>query len=461
MNFRQIISVFFVLLLTASSVTYAQVATTSLRGVVTDQSGAVIPDTPVVLERKEVGFRAVRNTDQNGSYQFLQLAPGKYEASVTRPGFAVQRLSLQLLVDQPGTANITLQIESSATSVSVDATVAETLNTTNASIGNAVDSATVETLPMEGRNVPDLLSLQPGVLYLGRQINQADDSRSGSVAGARSDQGNVTLDGLDNNDQVNGLAFTGVLRSTLDSVDEFRVSTTNAGAESGRSSGAQVNVVTKGGTNALHGALYEYNRNTLTAVNNWFNKEAQAEGGLPNVPGKLIRNTYGASIGGAIKKDKLFYFATFEQQRTAENEQETWTVPTASFRGGNIIYPGITSAGASVTYTLTPDKFAALDPHCSALGTCPWGPGDNPNVLSVFNSYPLPNGTAAGDGYNTNSFSWSAPNPRTYETYISRLDYAISGRHQLFVRGNLMNDTVLSPPAFPGQSSQDTYREKH
>ena len=150
-----------------------------------------------------------------------------------------------------------------------------TLNTSDASLGNALNNATIEALPSEGRNVPDLLSLQPGVVYLGRQINQDQDSRSGAVAGARSDQSNVTLDGVDNNDQTKGYAFTGILRSTLDSVEEFRVTTTSSNADSGRSSGAQVNVVTKSGTNSFHGALYEYFRNTYFAANDWFNKQAE------------------------------------------------------------------------------------------------------------------------------------------------------------------------------------------
>ena len=129
----------------------------------------------------------------------------------------------------------------------------QTLNDTDATIGNALNNATIAALPSEGRNVPDLLSVQPGVLYLGRGADKQSDSRTGSVAGARSDQTNVTLDGLDDNDQTQGYAFTGVLRSTLDSVEEFRVTTTNANADEGRSSGGQVNMVTKSGTNQFHG----------------------------------------------------------------------------------------------------------------------------------------------------------------------------------------------------------------
>jgi hypothetical protein len=445
-----------VVLLLLLACVHSQVATSSLRGVVSDPSGAVIAGVTVVLERKDVGFHARRQTDANGTYQFQQVPPGTYALTLTSAGFAEQQGNVQLLVDQPATRNVSLQVNSTMTSVDVDSAM-PVLNTTDASIGNAVENASVQALPMEGRNVPDLLSLQPGVLYLGHNVNQDQDSRSGSVAGARSDQGNVTLDGLDNNDQVHGYAFTGVLRSTLDSVDEFRVSTTNSGVDSGRSSGAQVNVVSRSGTNSIHGSVYEYNRNTFTAANNWFNKEAELAEGRPNRPGELIRNTFGAAVGGPIKKDKMFFFLNYEAQRTAENQQVTQIVPTASFRAGSLTYPYINSSSGQSVFTLTPSDFAKLDPHCSGLGTCPWGAGDDPNILAVFNSYPMPNGSLAGDGYNTNSFSWSAPNPTRLATYIGKIDYAISDRHRMFVRGNLQNDHRSDPPPLPGGAPINTY----
>jgi hypothetical protein len=241
---------------------------------------------------------------------------------------------------------------------------------------------------MEGRNVPDVLSIQPGVLYLGRVINQNSDSRSGAVAGARSDQSNVTLDGLDDNDQTNGFAFTGVLRSTLDSTEEFRVTTTNANADAGRSSGAQVSLVTKNGTNKTHGSRYEYNRNTIATANNWFNKQAEIEEGLPNVPGKLIRNTFGGTVGGPVKKDKLFFFFNYEGQRTAENQQVTQIVPTATYRNGILTYLGDSGTNTTATVALTTGQLAQLDTPCLQNGVCPWGPGANPNVLSYFNQLP-------------------------------------------------------------------------
>src|SRR5262249_7353051 len=139
-------------------------------------------------------------------------------------------------------------------------------------------------LPSEGCDPVSILSFQPGVIYIGNNVDTMNDSRGGAVAGARSDQMNVAWGGLDNNDQLQGLAFQGALRSTLDSLQEFRVTMTNANADAGRSSGAQVNLVTKSGTNSIHGSVYEYNRNAFTAANDWFNKQVELRQGLPNEP---------------------------------------------------------------------------------------------------------------------------------------------------------------------------------
>jgi hypothetical protein len=423
----------------------AQIATTSLRGTVVDPSGAVVGGAQVSLLQPSTGFHAEHTTLANGEYSFAQIPPGSYSLKVTASGFASLAKQAELLVNQPATIDFKLSV-SAQEEVEVNAT-AETLNTSDASLGNALNNATIEALPSEGRNVPDLLSLQPGVVYLGRQVNQDQDSRSGAVAGARSDQSNVTLDGVDNNDQTKGYAFTGILRSTLDSVEEFRVTTTSSNADSGRSSGAQVNVVTKSGTNSFHGGLYEYFRNTYFAANDWFNKQAEVASGEPNKPGTLNRNTYGAAIGGPIKTNKLFFFLNYEGQRTQENQQETMTVPTTSMRQGLISY---TNAAGTNT-TLTPGQFAGMDPHCAANGTCPWGPGVDPNVLTILNQYPAANGFSTGDGLNTGSFTFSAQDPATLNTYIARFDYIPNERQRIFVRGNMMGDRALGVPQFPGQ----------
>jgi hypothetical protein len=421
----------------------AQTSFTSVRGTVADASGALIPNAQVTLRNIATNAEVNGTSDSSGLYQFPQLTPGTYTITVTAPGFANSSKQAQLLVNQPATINFQLGVVQTSQTVNVSAE-AQTLNRIDATIGNAFNSQTIEALPSEGRNVPDLLSLQPGVLYLGRNIDQQSDSRSGTVNGARSDQTNVTLDGLDDNNQEQGLAFTGVLRPTLDSTEEYRVATTNANADSGRSSGAQVSIVTRSGTNAFHGSVYEYNRSFGTA-NDWFNKASQIQAGEPNRPGKLIRNTFGAWAGGPIKKDKLFFFGTYEGQRTAENTQITRTVPTASFKTGEVKY---TSNNALVT--LTPSQIATMDPQCSANGTCPWGPGVDPNVLAYFSQYPTANGLAQGDGLNLGSFTFSSPSPATLNTSIAKLDYQLNERHHLFIRGNLQKDTTAGVLQFPG-----------
>src|SRR5204862_932474 len=159
------------------------------------------------------------------------------------------------------TANVRLELGSATQIVEVSAQT-ETLNTTDASLGAAFSERQVKELPLEAGNVPELLSLQAGVAYTGNRpdINKDTDTRSGAVNGARSDQSNITLDGVDVNVDTKGYAFTSGLPITHDSVQEFRLTTTNYNADDGRSSGAQVALVTKSGTNDFHGSLFESHR---------------------------------------------------------------------------------------------------------------------------------------------------------------------------------------------------------
>ena len=194
-------------------------------------------------------------------------------------------------------------------------------------------------LPFEGRDAAGVLSLQPGVTYVGTNVNDNVDTRNGALNGGRSDQANITLDGVDNNQQSTGKAFQGAVRSTLDSIEEFRVTTIGDNADQGRSSGGQVTLVTKSGTNTFHGSAYEQNRPTVTAANDYFNKTAELQAGLPNIPGKVIRNTFGGSLGGPIIKDRFFFFGTYEGQRLAENQQVNRNVPSPNLQDGVLFYP--------------------------------------------------------------------------------------------------------------------------
>src|SRR5260370_33606744 len=164
------------------------------------------------------------------------------------------------------------------------------------------------------------------------------DTRSGAVNGARSDQSNITLDGVDVNDQSSGYAFTSVLPTTQDSVQEFRVTTANYDAEQGVGSGAQVALVTKSGTSSFHGSLYEYNRNTATSANDYLIQRSEFNDNQPNKPLKLIRNVFGASLGGPVHKDRLFFFANYYGTREREEQSALRIVPIPPLRDDVLSY---------------------------------------------------------------------------------------------------------------------------
>jgi len=231
------------LLLSIHVALFAQ-ATTQVSGVVTDPTGAVIPNTTIELQNLDTGLKRTMTSDAAGAYSFLQIIPGQYKITATVTGFRTTTIGdVRLLVNNPATVNIKMEVGQVSESIAVSAEAVQ-VNTTDASIGNAIGTRPILQLPLNARNIVALLAAQPGVVF----TTEGDtDSRNGAVNGGKSDQANVTLDGVDVNDQMDRNAFTSVLRVTLDSVQEFRVTTLNANADSGRTSGAQVVLVTKGG----------------------------------------------------------------------------------------------------------------------------------------------------------------------------------------------------------------------
>jgi len=432
---------------------WSQTATTSLRGTISDPQGAVVPGAVATLSNPATGVSRTTKTDDHGFYEFLQLVPGTYTLTITKPGFAILKAEdMRLAVGVPATSNLTLRVQAETSTVEVTSTTAQ-VNTENATLGNAFGAAQIESLPFEGRDPTQILSLQPGVTFVGTNVDQNQDSRGGSVNGARSDQTNLTVDGIDDNDQVKGYAFQGALRSTLDSLQEFRVTTSNANADEGRSSGAQVDLITKSGTNTFHGSVYEYNRTNVGETNDWFNKQAQLNSGLPNRPGQLIRNTFGATFGGPILKDRIFFFLAYEGQRTRENAQMTREVPSNDLRQGIMRYDCTGSPGcpASGIQTLTPADLKTMDPNCAAKGTCPLGNGPDPAIMSLFQQYPSPNTSSVGDGLNFVGFTFPASTPGSLNTYIAKFDFNITQNHHAFVRGGMVGDNTGMGPEFPGQ----------
>lgn len=447
MTTRKLLAVFFAFFLTAAA--WGQSATTSLRGEVTDPTGALVPGATVTLTSKVTKQTETVTAGKSGEYSFEQVLPAKYSIKATAPGFGTLTKEAELLVSQPATINFALPV--TGLSETVEVTAAATLNFSDASIGNAISSSQIEATPINSRNVADLLSLQPGVLYFNNADSSSNpaatqDSRLGSVAGARSDQGNISLDGITDNDQTNGYAFTGVLRTTVDSTEEFRVTTAGAGSDAGRSSGAQIALVTKTGTNSFHGSAYEYGRNAAFDANDWFIKRTQLSTGKPVKTPQLTRHTFGGTVGGPIKKDKLFFFFNYEGQRTHESATVTQEVPTAAYLAGNLLYKDANNN----TNTLTPAQVAQLDAACVTNGTCPAGPGPNAAILAYFKQIPVANGTTIGDGINEGSYTFSSPTPYTHNTTILKLDWTPGSAHRIFVRGNLQKDLINGAQQFSG-----------
>jgi hypothetical protein len=438
-----------ILLFVISGLVSAQSSTTALRGTVSDSKGYVLPDASVTVTNPTTGFTRNTKTGAEGVYQFLQLPPATYVLTVNVTGFSdFKQTNIELLVGTPGTINVTMQVTGGVQTVEVTGT-APLVNTQDATMGHAFGSDQISNLPFEGRDPTGILSLQAGVTFTGNSphINSGADSRSGSVNGARSDQTNVTVDGVDNNEQLLGEAFQGALRVPLDALEEFKVTTSNSDADTGRSSGGQVSLVTKSGTNHIHGTLYEYNRPTFTTANDWFIKQSEILAGTPNEPPFLLRNTFGAAVGGAIKKDRIFYFANYEGQRKRENLPVTRVVPSTLLRQGILQYPCTQdpSCPTGGVETLTAAQVASMDPSCGGNGTCPLGPGADPAVLQIFQQYPTPNSFAVGDGLDFQGFAFSSPLPAKLDAYVAKLDYNLtpSGNHRLFLTGIMNNDSEV------------------
>src|SRR5215471_9087919 len=389
---------------------WAQTGTTSLRGAVTDKSGAVLVGAKVTLSNPAQAVQREAKTGAAGDYEFTALPPGTFTLTIEMVGFRkYEHKGVQLLVNSPATINATLEVGGATEIVEVSAQ-AVALNTSDASLGNAFSERQVQDLPLEGGNVPELLSLQAGVVYMGNRpdINRNVDTRSGAVNGAHSDQSNITLDGVGVNDETQGFAFTSVLPVTQDSVEEFRVTTTNYNADEGRSSGAQVALVTKAGTNSFHGSLFESHRNTITSASDYFVKQAELRDGFPNKPLKLLRNVFGGALGGPIQKDRFFFFINYQGYRQREQNSVVRIVPSASMRDGIIFYqcdstsatvatdcPGGTVVGKSgKSYTIPAPQgtlaYTALSP--SQITTMdPLGIGPSAVMLPYLQSFALPN----------------------------------------------------------------------
>ncbi len=440
-------------------------ATSGVTGVVTDSTGAVVPGVTVTLTDTKNSQELTAKTNEQGVYNFQNVAPGAaYKLTFSIQGFQTATITdVALGVGRTETFNSTLSVGDVGATVEVVAAPGDTLNTTDASIGNIIDTRQLRELPIQIRSSPAaLIGLQPGVV--GNNVGTGSTNRVGSVTGSRADQGNITVDGIDANDQATGQAFATVGNAPIDAIQEFRAVTTNPNSSEGRSAGGQIQIVTKSGTNVFHGSLREYNRTATTAANSFFNNRSGT------ARPQLTRNQFGGNLGGPLPflrfgeggptftngKDKLFFFFDFEGRRDAQGVSYARIVPLNTFRNGQISYinnnPGCTTASRQNTTpqcitTLTQAQTAALDPR---------GIGANQSLLSFINNrYPQANDLTLGDGINTGGFRFNAPSRRADDTYTARVDANITSKQNLFVRFNKVNalrtDTVNTvAEQFPG-----------
>ena len=411
----------------------------SITGTVTDSTGAVIPKVQVSLEKTTTDTQYKTVTNSAGSYTFANVAPGPgYTLTFSLAGFDPVVISgVYLNVNATRTQNAQLKVGSSTQSVEVSASAQTiTLDTTDATVGNNFQVQFLQDLPVENRDNPSALFYQqPGVTL------------QGAVTGARVDQTNVTVDGLDVNDEATGTFGYIVGAAPVDSVQEFRGVVGDPTSQAGQGGGGEFQLVTKSGTDQFHGDVNWYHRDTDLEANDWFNNNA----GVGRPP--LVRNQFGGQFGGPIRKNKAYFFFDYDGRRDARSTLVDRIVPlgtnTSGYRGGEVAY--LNDAGGVTT--LTPSQVAGLDPQ---------GIGWDQAELQFFQSrYPQANDLTGtyGDLINTAGYRFNAPDPYTEDVFVERVDFTLNDSMKLWAKSSLSRvDSVWAPQQFPGDPAA-TYPE--
>lgn len=461
----------FMLLSIAATPAWTQATSTStVTGQVTDQSGAAVPDVKVTLLDPQTNAQLTTTTNSDGRYVFSNVGVGTYTVSFEKQGFATSKVAEQKVdVGTTLTVNTALQVGATTTTVEVQAQAAAELQTTSASVGKTLTNKELLSMPNFGRDVSTLAVLQPGVTL------------GGYTAGAVQDQNTYTIDGAQNSDDMSGnytsynTNFTGlggtqtggsssgVVPTTVESVEEVKVTSFNQTADFNTSMGSQVQMVTKRGTNQFHGSGYGYYFATnVGAANSWANDHtcnpatpadcktivtANGSGSFP-LPGDANplpsnhRDRFGASIGGPMAPrflgDKWFFFFNYEGSRFPNVGTYERPVPSAALREG--IIQVANSAGVYVPYNLNPYPVAfngGTLPGCSGTYCDPRGIGINPVVSQIWNKQmPLPNDTLYGsngaDGYNVQGFVSTIRAPLNSDSYVGRIDHDFSEKWHFF-----------------------------
>src|SRR2546425_6725949 len=406
----------------------AQVTTGTISGVVQDTSGAVIPGVSVTVKNLDTGIARSVTTDERGRYTAPNLTLGNYAVEGQLTGFQTEiRSGITLTVGREAVVSLTLQVGQLSDAVTITAE-APLVEATTSAMSSLVDARTIRDLPLNGRSYEQLALLQPGVVTMGAgQASAAFDYGTGtrfSVTGSRAYANSFMLDGTDINDHANGTPG-GAAGTNLgvDGIQEFKINTSVSGAEIGRSSGGVISAVTRSGTNDFHGAAFEFLRNNALDSPGYF--DDVKHGGTGTIA-PYRRNQFGGALGGPIKKDKTFFFGTYEGLRQGNGAIIGPEVPTPQTRLGIIPYKAFLGTDPKL-YNCSPGATACMVPV-------------SPVIKPYLDLFQAPNTPDLGDG---TAYFIAAPLQVTREDYfMTRVDHNISDKMRLFVRYSFDSDSV-------------------
>ncbi len=444
-----ILALCFFLLIAAPALAQSTIA--SVTGTVTDSAKANIAGASVIAENINTGVKTTVTTNDSGIYLFASLIPGNYRVTAEKTGFrrtAYNEVKLELSARL--TIDFSLEVgQLTEQVVEINAAVDARLSLGASSVGGVLSDKRVQDLPLPGRNALDLILTQAGLF---------DDNFSGARIGTL----NIQRDGINVMDQRINSGVSSTIFNSVDLVEEVRVVTSPADAEFGRGSG-QVQILTRSGTNAFHGSVFEAHRNTALNANSWFNNQRGRDANGEEISPRevLIRNQFGGRLGGPIWKKKSFFHVLYEGQRIATKSTESRTVLTQSaLQGVFRFYPGVQNANAiaavpTVDLNGNPIKPATATGDLQTVnlfGRDPNRPAPNAIIQEQLSLVPLPNNFRAGDGLNTAGFTWSRPGSQDFNHLSLKLDHIINEANQLafsFTRESGFNKNGFLEQVFP------------
>jgi hypothetical protein len=401
-----------------------------INGTVTDATGAVVPDVTVVANMADTNVERETVTSSLGFYSLPDLTPGVYNVTIRKDGFRiVQITSVALTVDQALTLDASLELSATSQTVTVEGGQIVPINTTDAQVSNVVDEREIQELPLILRDPYQLVLLTPG-------STQTNTGTGGfSINGSRDRNNNFLLDGTNNNNP--GVPGSGLVTLNPDSTEEFRVITANYLPEFGRNSGSVIDIVTRSGTNDFHGDVYYFGRWNALGARDFFNTPATGP------QGPYVRNTFGASVGGPVVKNKVFYFFNYEGNRFATATTTDATVPDPAFKTGIFTYVD-PSAGP-----------VSIDVSTPTSANNAYGLTLDPQIQKVLNFYPAPNGPAVIQGV-ADQYFFADTDLANFSNYTAKVDIDINSRNVLSVRyvSNQGTDNGAGGNDLPGIGGQ-------